>query len=69
MDIFDDPARSQNLALGLGAAGAPLIAIGVSIDSGVMQIIGAIVLAASGAVWAIRGFKEDSVAENNDGTP
>ncbi len=61
--IFDDPKKSQTLALVLGALGAPLIAIGIAIESTLILIVGILVLGASGAAWAIRGVKEDQVAD------
>ena len=65
MEIFDDPARSQTLALILGGLGGSLVAVAIAFELTALVIIGALVLAASGAVWAIRGVKEDQVAEAN----
>jgi len=63
MDLFDDPKKSMQVALGLGALGGPLVAIGAAIDSSVVLIIGVIVLMASGVTWAVRGVKEDEAKE------
>lgn len=60
---LSDPVRSRNLALILGALGGPLIAIGIAIESVPLLVLGVIGLAASGAVWTIRGIKEDQVKE------
>jgi|GEM_PF-7012301 len=60
-EIFDDPKRSQKLALTLGALGGPFVALGITLESVPVLILGIIGLAASGAVWTIRGIKEDQV--------
>jgi len=61
--FFDNPKHTRNLALGLGALGGALVAIGISLEWVPMLVLGAITLAASGATWAVRGIKEDQAAE------
>ena len=66
MQVFDDPTKSRKLALGLGVLGGPLVAIGIAVESTIVTTIGVVVLAASGATWAIRGVKEDQIAASTE---
>lgn len=60
-ETLADPERSRNLALGLGALGGPLIALGIALESMPVVVVAMVVLAASAAVWTMRGIREDQV--------